>query len=102
MLAATGLALVGFGIDFGSHAEALLSPRANAWSATVAALLAYAGLHALLVLLIGGFCGARSFAGLLSQRHRAALDTLRGAVHAGTVQTLLILLVVRGLPAWSA
>lgn len=45
---------------------------------------------------------ARSIVGLLGPQHRAALDTLRGAIHAGAVQTLLTLLIVRGLPVWSA
>ena len=45
---------------------------------------------------------ARSIADRLGPQHRAALDALRGAVHAGAVQTLLTLLFVRGLPVWSA
>ncbi|MCL4182944.1 MAG: cbb3-type cytochrome c oxidase subunit I, partial [Burkholderiaceae bacterium] len=42
-----------FGVALHAHALAGLSPRAQAWSATVAALLGTQGLHALLVALMG-------------------------------------------------
>ena len=48
LVAALVLAAGGFAADFSGQLNAQLTPRANAWSATVAALLAYQGFHVLL------------------------------------------------------
>ena len=63
-----------FAFECIGHARAGLDPDAQAWSATVATLLAYQGLHVLLLVLIGAFVLARSWSGLLQPTARSALD----------------------------
>ena len=74
LLPATALAVGGFVALLQAHLDAHLSPAADAWSATVAALLSYVGLHAVLVVLFAGYLVARATAGLLTPRQRASLD----------------------------
>jgi cytochrome c oxidase subunit I+III len=93
-----GAAAFAFGLELEGHATASLAPARDAWSATVAALLAYAGLHALLVGVLAAFAVARAAAGLLRMRHRIALDVLRAFAWTSALQALLTLAVVRGLP----
>ncbi|MGA0572755.1 cbb3-type cytochrome c oxidase subunit I [Variovorax sp. VNK109] len=68
------LAALSFYIDLASQLAAGLSPRANAWSASVAALLAWQGFHVLIVLVMGGYVIARGIAGLLHEQARATID----------------------------
>lgn len=56
------------------HADAGRAPRAQAGGATVAALLGYVGLHAVLVALFAGYIAARAGSGLLTPRQRATFD----------------------------
>jgi cytochrome c oxidase subunit I+III len=101
LLALGLLVAAAFGTEWFAQMQAGLAPRADAWSATVAALLANQGLHAVaLLLLLLGFTLARAWTGALLPRHRIALDVLRLAVHASALQVLAATLVVRGLPAW--
>lgn len=91
--AATTLDLVG-------HTTGDLAPRAEAWSASVAALLAWQGLHAPLMLLCGGLLVARSWCGHLQPEARARLDNVALLWHYTTVQGLLAMGMVYGLPGW--
>ena len=100
LLACLVFVAIGFGADFSGHLNAQLQPRANAWSATVATLLAYEAFHLLLLVLIGAFVLARSASGWLTPRHQAPLATLRAMLHASVVQALVATVVVRGLPVW--
>jgi len=101
MLLLAGLAAgAAFGLELMGQLQAGLSPRRDAWSATAAALLAYGGLHALVVGCFAAFALLRSRAALLQPAHRIALDTLRLLLLASALQTLISTLVVRGLPDW--
>ena len=102
LLLAGALAAAAFGVEWFGQLQAGLEPRANAWSATVAALLANAGLHALVIAFFAVFAWSRAHAGLLVPRHRVALDGLRLMAHASTVQALVTVIVVRSLPGWLA
>jgi cytochrome c oxidase subunit I+III len=73
-LVAAALAAAAFAMLMNAHADAGLSPRAHAWGATVAALVAYVGLHVALVALFGAYLLARAWAGLLTPRQRATFD----------------------------
>lgn len=87
-------------LDLGAHVQAGLSPRQHAWSATVAALLAWQGLHVFLLLLTGAYLVARSFAGALRRDARASLDNGTLLWHYANWQGIAIVAVVRLLPLW--
>ncbi len=100
LAAALALAALAFATDFSGQLNVQLQPRANAWSATVAALLAFEGFHLALLLMVGVFVIVRSAAGWLTPHHAAPLTTLRALLHASVVQALAWTVVVRGLPGW--
>jgi cytochrome c oxidase subunit I+III len=89
-----------FGIDLIAQLQAGLSPRDQAWSATVAALLAWQGLHALVQLTMGSYVMARSWAGILRLDARATLDNTALMWHYVTVQGIAGMALVRLLPQW--
>ena len=100
LLLAIGISLAAFGADLLGHTVTGLAPRRDAWSATVAALLAMQGLHVVAIVLFGAFATARAGAGLLLPQHRVALDNLHGWVGASALQAVVAAVVVRGLPGW--
>jgi len=75
-----------------------LNPSAEAWSATVAALLGLQGVHALALLLIGGYLIARALAGLVRPQARASIDCCALLWHWSTLQAWLLMAAVMGLP----
>jgi cytochrome c oxidase subunit I+III len=87
-----------FALAGAGHAEAGLSPRAQAWSATVAALLAWQGLHAVVLVVMGGYVLARSWSGKLAPQARATLDNTALLWHYTTAQGLVAAALVQGLP----
>lgn len=87
-----------FGLDLAFHREAGLSPRLHAWSATVAALLSWLGLHALVLLAMGSYVTARSLAGRLRHDARATLDNTALMWHYVTAQGIAVAALVRLLP----
>ena len=98
--AAIACVLASFALDLAGHLLAGLSPRAQAWSATVAAMLSWQGFHTAVLLLTGGYLVARSWSGKLTQRARATFDNSALLWHYVTVQGLVITGLVRGLPQW--
>ena len=89
------LAVGGTAVDIAGHAG--LAPTAEAWSASVAALLAWQGLHACLLVLCGGYLLARSWRQHLRRDARATLDNVALLWHYATVQSLLAMGLVQGL-----
>jgi cytochrome c oxidase subunit I+III len=77
-----------------------LQPRAQAWSATVAALLAYQALHVVVLALMAAVVIARLWARRLLPECRASLDNTALLWHASALQAVLVTLVVQALPAW--
>jgi cytochrome c oxidase subunit I+III len=63
-----------------------LDPRMHAYAAIVGALLAYQALHAVLVVMMVAYVGARVRARLLDARRRAAFDNVRLFWHYSVVQ----------------
>jgi cytochrome c oxidase subunit I+III len=102
LLAAMACAASSFGADFFGLQDADLQPRLHGWSATVAALYAYQGLHIVLLLMMGGFTIARARAGRLNAERRAALDVSAMMWHYTTLQGIVIAIVVNRLPGWIA
>ena len=92
--------LAAFVIDWGAHAQAGLAPTHHAWGATVAALLAWQGLHVFVLVLMAGYVIARSFAGRLRRDARATLDNTALFWHYVVVQGVATIGLVRMLPGW--
>ncbi|HEY0858776.1 MAG TPA: cbb3-type cytochrome c oxidase subunit I [Albitalea sp.] len=99
LLPAAAIAVMAFAGLLQSHLDAGLTPRALAWSASVAALLSYVGLHAVLIVVFAGYLLARAGAGLLTPREHATFDNCALLWWGGCAQGI----VVAGLPhlvAW--
>lgn len=92
ILAAGACLLAAFGTDLGSHLASGLAPQRDAWSAAVAALLAYAGLHAVVLGAAALYVAAR---GKLRAASRATLDNTILLWHCGVAQALAGLALVR-------
>jgi cytochrome c oxidase subunit I+III len=95
--AAALCAAAAFAVEWHGQLKAGLAPSSQAWSATVAAMLSYQGLHVLVLLLIAPYLLARSWSGRLGASSRATLDnsaliwhytTLQGFVYAAAVNLL--------------
>jgi cytochrome c oxidase subunit I+III len=76
VLAAFALAAVAFAVLLTAHGRAGLEPTAQAWSATVAALLAYQGWHVAVQAIVAAYLGARIWRGLVTPRQRATFDNI--------------------------
>ena len=100
MLLAMACATGAWALDFAAHLLAGLAPTHHAWGATVAALLGWQGLHAFVLLLMGGYVVARSFAGALRPDARATLDNTALMWHYTSAQGLAGMALVRFLPQW--
>jgi cytochrome c oxidase subunit I+III len=90
----------GVGLDLFSQLAAGLNPKAEAWSASVAALLFWQGFHGLVLLLMGGYVLLRVLSGRLRADARASFDNSALLWHYVTAQGCLMLLTVQGLPRW--
>ncbi|MBV7542707.1 cbb3-type cytochrome c oxidase subunit I [Acidovorax sp. sic0104] len=100
VLLALACAVGATGLDLFTHLQAGLSPRANAWSATVAALLAWQCFHSLVLVVMGCYVLARSFTGMLHSEARATLDNTALMWHSTVAQALAGMALVRWLPSW--
>jgi cytochrome c oxidase subunit I+III len=76
VVVSVALALAGTAAQLAPEALAGLSPRANAWSATLAALLGYQALPTVVLVLMGGYLAARFAAGHVRHDARATLDNV--------------------------
>jgi hypothetical protein len=68
-----------------------LRPRADAWSATLAALWSYQALHAMLLLAMLAFVIARAASGLLRAETRSSLDVTALMAHGTAAQAVVTL-----------
>jgi cytochrome c oxidase subunit I+III len=84
------LAIAAFAALCWAHADAGLLPRAQAWSASVAALLGYLGLHVVAVLMLALFVVARAWHGLVTPRQRASVDNAALLWHGACAQGVLV------------
>jgi len=76
LLAATATLAGGCGLLLHAFIGAGLAPRADGWSATIAALLGYLVLHVAVLLLAAGYLAARIGRRLLMPRQRATSDNI--------------------------
>ena len=75
-----------------------LQPVANAWSATVAALVAYQGLHVAVLVVMAAYLIARAWSERLAPDSRATLDNVVLLWHYSAAQGIVITLLVQWLP----
>ena len=90
----------GFGLTLDAHAG--LSPQADAWSATVGALVAYQGFHLAVLTVMGAYLLARILSGRLAADARTTLDNTGLMWGAATLQAVATLAVVQWLPSLMA
>ncbi|MDB5749815.1 MAG: cytochrome c oxidase, subunit [Ramlibacter sp.] len=100
LVAALACTLGGIALDFTANARSDLSPTDHAWGASVAAMLAWQGFHALILLLMGTYVLARSWSGALRADARATLDNTALMWHYVSVQGIVAMALVRLLPQW--
>jgi cytochrome c oxidase subunit I+III len=85
---AAALAFGGFWALLAAHGSLL--PKADAWSASIAALLSYVGLHSVLIGIFAGYLLVRAGAGLLTPRQRATYDNIALLWGCAAVQVLVV------------
>ena len=95
-------AATAWGLNWWGHAQANLSPTADAWSATVGALLAWQGFHLAILALMAPYLVARRWCGHLLPRQRAALDNTVLFWAWTALQGVLVVALVQLLPGWMA
>ena len=98
VIAAIALVIGAFAAEFIGQRQAGLDPTAQAWSATIATLLAYQGFHAVVLTLAGAYLLARSWAGKLTVSSRNTLDNTALMWHCATLQGVAGALTVNLLP----
>lgn len=82
-----------------AHLDADLAPTLNAWSASVAVLLAWMGFHTVVLALMALYLVARWWSGLLTSRSRATLDNVGLYWQATIMQCAITLLFIQILPS---
>ena len=98
MLAALACLLAAFGFDFNGQRLAGLNPTAQAWDAAIAALLAYQGLHVVILLLAAIYLCARAWCGHVTQQSRATLDNVALMWHYTTLQGIAAAAAIHAVP----
>jgi len=99
VLAAMACVVAAWTLDLGSHLALGLAPTRNAWSATVAAMLGWQGLHAALLLLMGAYLITRALGGRLQEGARASFDNSALMWHYVSLQGVVALLLVQEMAA---
>jgi cytochrome c oxidase subunit I+III len=95
VVAALVCMLAGVSIDLWAYVEAGLDPVGHAWGATVAALLAYQGLHAVLLAILAPYLWARVRTGRLTAVNRATFDNCALVWHYTTLQAVALAAALR-------
>ena len=98
VLAALACMGAAFACDFNGHRLAGLEPTSLAWSATVAALLAYQGLHVAGIALAALYLCARAWSGHVTSASRATLDNTALMWHYTTLQGIAASLAIHIVP----
>jgi cytochrome c oxidase subunit I+III len=100
VLAALGCLVAAFAADFNGHRLAGLDPTAQAWSATVATLLAYQGFHVVILALAALYLCARAWRGHVTAASRATLDNIGLMWHYTTLQGIVAAVAIHVVPLW--
>jgi cytochrome c oxidase subunit I+III len=83
-----------FGLSLYSLLETNLRPQQHGFTATVYTMLAWQGLHAVLLTMMGGYTLARSAAGLIDAERRNVFDNTRIMWYYCVAQGLVTLLIL--------
>ncbi|MGH8176398.1 MAG: cytochrome c oxidase subunit I [Steroidobacter sp.] len=94
MFAALSAACIALGFNLNALWESGARPGAHAYAAVMYTLLAWQGLHVLLLMLMGGYTLARSWSGRLSAVRRSTFDNTRLMWHYTSAQGLIALTVM--------
>ena len=100
LLPAAGLAMAAWSLLLQTHLDAGLTPRAHGWSASVAALLSYVGLHTALIVLFAAYLAARAAKGLLTPRQRASFDNCALLWWSACLQGGMVVLLPHAVARW--
>jgi cytochrome c oxidase subunit I+III len=98
VLAALVCMLAAFACDFNGQRLAGLEPTAQAWSATVATLLAYQGLHVIVLVMAALYLCARAWRALLTSASRATLDNTALMWHYTSLQGIVAAAAIHLVP----
>ena len=98
MVLATGLLCAAFGADLAGQWLGGLSPRASAYGAAVYMVLALQGFFVLVMVFMGLYTAARSWAGLLDGVRRVTFDNTRVFWYYVVIQGAIGLVLVHGFP----
>jgi cytochrome c oxidase subunit I+III len=98
VLAALACLAAAFACDFNGQRLAGLDPTATAWGASVAALLAYQGLHVAILALAALYLCARAWRGHVTPASRATLDNVALMWHYTTLQGIAAAVAIHGVP----
>lgn len=100
LVLALALAVLATALAWHAALQTGLAPKADAWSATAAALLAYQVLHTVVLAVMAGVLAARFGAGLVTPRRRATLDNVALFWAYAAVQGVVVAAFVQWLPVW--
>jgi len=98
VIVAMALLVASYAADFNGQWQAGLAPTAQAWSATIATLLAYQGFHVIVLVLAGAYLLARSWSGHLTHASRNTLDNVGLMWHCATLQGVVGAFTINLLP----
>jgi cytochrome c oxidase subunit I+III len=98
VLAATACMAASYLVELHGYGLAGLAPRTQAWSATIAAILAYQGFHVIVLALAGAYLAARAWSGRLTAVSRATFDNTALMWHYTTLQGIAGALAVHVVP----
>lgn len=98
VLAALACLGAAFAFDFNGYRLAQLDPTSSAWSAAIATLLAYQGLHVVALLLCGLYLCARAWSGHVTAASRATLDNIGLMWHYTTLQGIAGAVAIHAVP----
>ena len=98
VLAALACTIAGFLVDLHGYNLAGLAPRSQAWSATIAVIVAYQGFHVIVLAIAGVYLAARAWSGRLTPMSRATYDNTALIWHYTTLQGILGALAVHVVP----
>ena len=98
VLASLACAIAAFGVDFAGHRLAGLDPTAHAWGASIATLLAYQGLHIVVLAICAIYLCARAWAGHVRHDSRSTLDNTALIWHYTTLQGLAAAVAIHAVP----
>ena len=99
LVVATALATAAWATGWAAHDSAGLAPRSNAWSATIAAMLAWQGFHIVVLGVMSAYLVARHWSGLLTAGQRGTLDNVVLFWQYTLAQGVVALALAQWLPA---